>query len=38
MLLQEKAAILASNTSTLDIDEIADATNRPEEVVGTHFL
>ena len=31
-------AILASNTSTLDIDEIATATRRPEFVVGTHFF
>jgi 3-hydroxyacyl-CoA dehydrogenase len=33
-----KGAILASNTSTLDIDEIATATSRPEAVVGTHFF
>jgi 3-hydroxyacyl-CoA dehydrogenase len=31
-------AILASNTSTLDIDEIASATSRPESVIGTHFF
>ena len=31
-------AILASNTSTLDIDEIASATHRPEDVVGMHFF
>ncbi|MDK9558578.1 3-hydroxyacyl-CoA dehydrogenase NAD-binding domain-containing protein [Marinobacter sp. M216] len=31
-------AILASNTSTLDIDEIASATGRPEDVVGMHFF
>lgn len=31
-------AILASNTSTLDIDEIASATQRPEDVVGMHFF
>jgi 3-hydroxyacyl-CoA dehydrogenase len=31
-------AILASNTSTLSIDEIASATSRPESVVGTHFF
>ena len=36
--LAKDGAILASNTSTLDIDEIADATKRPEEVVGTHFF
>ncbi len=33
-----KGAILASNTSTLNIDEIASATSRPESVVGTHFF
>ncbi len=31
-------AILASNTSTLWITEIAAATNRPERCIGTHFL
>ncbi len=31
-------AILASNTSTLNIDEIAQATSRPEAVIGTHFF
>ena len=31
-------AILASNTSTLDIDEIAGSTSRPEAVIGTHFF
>jgi 3-hydroxyacyl-CoA dehydrogenase len=31
-------AILASNTSTLDIDEIAAATSRPASVLGTHFF
>lgn len=31
-------AILASNTSTLDLDEIASATSRPEKVVGLHFF
>ena len=31
-------AILASNTSGLDIDSIASVTNRPEKVVGTHFF
>jgi len=31
-------AILASNTSTLDIDEIASATSRPHAVIGTHFF
>jgi 3-hydroxyacyl-CoA dehydrogenase len=31
-------AILATNTSTLDIDQIAAATSRPQQVVGTHFF
>jgi 3-hydroxyacyl-CoA dehydrogenase len=31
-------AILASNTSTLNIDEIASATSRPQFVIGTHFF
>jgi 3-hydroxyacyl-CoA dehydrogenase len=31
-------AILASNTSTLSIDEIAQSTSRPEAVIGTHFF
>ena len=31
-------AILASNTSTLDIDAIAGATKRPQSVIGTHFF
>ena len=31
-------AVLASNTSTLDIDEIASATKRPELVIGMHFF
>jgi len=31
-------AILASNTSFLDIDEIADVTSRPESVIGLHFF
>jgi 3-hydroxyacyl-CoA dehydrogenase len=32
------SCILASNTSTLDIDEIASATKRPEQVLGLHFF
>lgn len=31
-------AILATNTSGLDVDQIADATSRPESVVGMHFF
>lgn len=30
--------IMATNTSTLDVDEIAAATSRPEDVIGTHFF
>tara|TARA_Y100000768_G_scaffold388634_1_gene385754 strand:- start:810 stop:2885 length:2076 start_codon:yes stop_codon:yes gene_type:complete len=31
-------AVLASNTSALDINEIASATSRPEAVIGMHFF
>ena len=31
-------AILASNTSYLDVNEIASATSRPESVIGLHFF
>jgi len=34
----KQGAILASNTSYLDVDEIAAATGRPEFVVGLHFF
>jgi len=33
-----QGAILASNTSYLDVNEIASATKRPEWVIGTHFF
>ena len=33
-----QGAILATNTSTLNIDEVAGATSRPESVIGTHFF
>lgn len=34
----DEHALLASNTSTLDIDDIAGSTSRPERVVGLHFF
>jgi 3-hydroxyacyl-CoA dehydrogenase len=34
----KKGAILASNTSYLSIDEIAESTSRPSDVVGMHFF
>jgi len=34
----QPGALLATNTSTLDVDEIARATNRPQDVVGLHFF
>lgn len=36
--IAKKDCVLATNTSTLDIDEIAGATSRPEMVVGLHFF
>jgi 3-hydroxyacyl-CoA dehydrogenase len=36
--IAKPGAILATNTSTLDIDEIASATSRPTMVLGTHFF
>jgi 3-hydroxyacyl-CoA dehydrogenase len=36
--IAKQGAILASNTSTLNIDEIASATSRPQMVIGTHFF
>ena len=36
--VMKPGAILASNTSTLDINRIASFTQRPHDVVGTHFF
>jgi 3-hydroxyacyl-CoA dehydrogenase len=36
--VMKPGAILASNTSTLDVDKIAAFTSRPQDVVGTHFF
>ena len=36
--IAKPGCILATNTSTLSIDEIASATARPQMVVGTHFF
>ncbi len=36
--LARPGAILASNTSYLNVDEIAAATSRPQDVVGMHFF
>jgi 3-hydroxyacyl-CoA dehydrogenase len=36
--IAKPGAILASNTSYLNIDEIASATKRPEAVIGLHFF
>jgi len=34
----DKHTILASNTSSISITEIASVTNRPEQVIGMHFM
>jgi 3-hydroxyacyl-CoA dehydrogenase len=34
----KSGAILASNTSTLDVNKIADFTRRPQDVIGLHFF
>jgi len=36
--LAKPDCVLATNTSTLDINEIASATSRPESVIGMHFF
>jgi 3-hydroxyacyl-CoA dehydrogenase len=36
--VMQPGAILASNTSTLDVDKIAAFTRRPQDVIGTHFF
>jgi 3-hydroxyacyl-CoA dehydrogenase len=36
--VMKPGAILASNTSTLDVDQIAAFTRRPQDVIGTHFF
>jgi 3-hydroxyacyl-CoA dehydrogenase len=36
--VMKPGAILASNTSTLDVDQIASFTKRPQDVIGLHFF
>ena len=36
--LAKPGAVLATNTSSLDIDAIAATTSRPQDVIGTHFF
>ena len=34
----KKSAIIASNTSSISITELASATSRPNQVIGMHFM
>ena len=36
--MAKAGAILATNTSTLDVDRIASFTQRPQDVIGLHFF
>jgi 3-hydroxyacyl-CoA dehydrogenase len=36
--IAKPGCILATNTSTLSVDEIASATGRPQDVIGTHYF
>ena len=36
--VMKSSAVLASNTSYIDIDHISSATNRPDQVLGLHFF
>ena len=36
--MAKPGAVLATNTSTLDIEDIATAVKRPRDVIGLHFF